>query len=237
MPRVKVFEDRSCVICGNTYEINIKSKREREKKTCSQKCSARLGYLNSRVEVECTICGEPTIVPKNHTLMENYGYYCSDECRKQRYELDCIICEKKFRSDKNTTQVCSTECKVKLARSKIKKVKCECCGLEFERPSFTIPGNKRIFCSIKCGNRQHARENPNRYGSKWSRIRERKVKEDDYTCQECGLRTEEKYGLNVHHKIPIENFENIEDAHFPENLVTLCKTCHDEVHNKKSVST
>lgn len=228
-----IYEIRNCPICNIEYTINISIKREREKKTCGNRsCSAKLGNLNARkASVNCKICNTEFSIA--HFNVQTEGNYCSDECRKQRYLHTCCICETDFRSDRDTTRYCSIDCEKIGARNKLATVKCACCGVEFERPTFTLASNKRYFCSKRCNQRQFSRDNPNRYGSKWGRIRERKVKEDDYTCQRCGLQTFEPYGLNVHHIIPIEEFEDVNDAHFPENLETLCYECHMEHHDKE----
>lgn len=50
---------------------------------------------------------------------------------------------------------------------------------------------------------------------------------DSYTCQNKGCKSKEKR-LEVHHIIFRKN--NGSDEH--DNLITLCKTCHDGVHNE-----
>ncbi len=72
-----------------------------------------------------------------------------------------------------------------------------------------------------------------RYGSNWQRERQRAVERDRYRCQDCGMKQREhvdKYGkrLDVHHIIPISEFETPENANFPENLITLCRECHEK---------
>ena len=46
---------------------------------------------------------------------------------------------------------------------------------------------------------------------------------DDYTCQHCKT---SKGKLHVHHII----FRNSGGTNSPENLITLCETCHDKLH-------
>lgn len=69
----------------------------------------------------------------------------------------------------------------------------------------------------------------NRYGSGWSLVRQR-IRERDEVCQECGHDGSENR-LEVHHIVPVREFRSaeettVEDAHRPENLVLLCKSCH-----------
>ena len=70
------------------------------------------------------------------------------------------------------------------------------------------------------------------YGNKlndprWQTKRMEILQRDNFTCQECGKK--QKKGLHVHHLKY--------DSHNPwetsgDNLVTLCKDCHDKKHNK-----
>jgi len=49
---------------------------------------------------------------------------------------------------------------------------------------------------------------------------------DNYTCQHCKGKSKDKR-LEVHHII----FREHNGSDEPENLLTLCKTCHDKVHD------
>ena len=70
------------------------------------------------------------------------------------------------------------------------------------------------------------------YGSTWRKARSRARNRDNYTCQKCGV-SEEEYHLNqaldVHHIIPLSEFENTTEAHQLDNLVTLCRKCHHTI--------
>lgn len=68
----------------------------------------------------------------------------------------------------------------------------------------------------------------------WYEIREQVKKRDNYTCRECGLTEEESYNrygqpLQVHHMIPYIVCE----THDPDNLITLCNTCHGKADEKR----
>ena len=72
------------------------------------------------------------------------------------------------------------------------------------------------------------------YGSKWQDIRKLAIKRDDYKCVECNMTVEEhvdEWGkdIEVHHKKPVREFENIEKAHRLDNLKTLCVSCHRNI--------
>src|SRR3990167_2176370 len=60
----------------------------------------------------------------------------------------------------------------------------------------------------------------------WGEIRERILKRDDYVCRICKTDGSGS-SLNVHHiDWDRSNNESI-------NLVTLCKTCHQSVHQER----
>ena len=74
----------------------------------------------------------------------------------------------------------------------------------------------------------------------WLRSRERAaaLKRDGYTCQVCGRKQSKakgkEFAVEVHHKHGIANWEKLIDLVYlhllcnPDNLVTLCKECHDK---------
>ena len=74
---------------------------------------------------------------------------------------------------------------------------------------------------------------PNNYGSDWSKIRDRVRARDQYKCQVCGA-VESGRQHDVHHKIPFRAFVrddvlDREQANRLENLTTLCPGCHKKV--------
>ncbi|MES3161476.1 MAG: helix-turn-helix domain-containing protein [Halorubrum sp.] len=72
------------------------------------------------------------------------------------------------------------------------------------------------------------------YGDNWAKQRRKALQRDDYECQRCGItqsehRNRTDIGLDVHHKTPIRTFQSTDDANTLENLVTLCRSCHDTI--------
>jgi len=72
------------------------------------------------------------------------------------------------------------------------------------------------------------------YGPNWQQKRERVLERDDYECQKCSLdneahRQRRGRGLHVHHIVPLRKFDDVEEANQPDNLVTLCASCHSEL--------
>jgi 5-methylcytosine-specific restriction endonuclease McrA len=65
--------------------------------------------------------------------------------------------------------------------------------------------------------------------SDWPRRRERVFERDNWMCQNC----ESRGGIDgpativCHHVVPVHTGGN----HYLSNLITLCKDCHDKVHN------
>jgi len=74
----------------------------------------------------------------------------------------------------------------------------------------------------------HWTNDPNQYGPNWFKIRKTILERDHFQCQLCSVSGTEQT-LHVHHIIPFRNFVNPNDANQPENLTTLCHTCHDRV--------
>lgn len=62
---------------------------------------------------------------------------------------------------------------------------------------------------------------------RWHDIRNRVVRRDDYTCQDC-LEKRKSYELNVHHSYYIPGKKLWEYP--PDSLITLCEYCHNVRH-------
>jgi len=69
------------------------------------------------------------------------------------------------------------------------------------------------------------RGDPNDYGPDWPAVRARVRARDGYRCQVCGAPEGER-PHHVHHKRPFRLFLNPQEANRPENLITLCPSCH-----------
>ena len=59
--------------------------------------------------------------------------------------------------------------------------------------------------------------------AEWKAVAKVIKKRDKYACQSCGS----KLGLTVHHILPRSDGGN----DLPDNLITLCSYCHDEVES------
>ena len=67
-----------------------------------------------------------------------------------------------------------------------------------------------------------------RYGRAWSRIRARYVKEHPF-CELCFQKGVLVPVEEVHHIIPLAEG----GTHDPDNLISLCKSCHSRIHAKR----
>lgn len=65
---------------------------------------------------------------------------------------------------------------------------------------------------------------------KWKHKREIIFKRDEYLCQECKRYGKTTSATIVHHIYPLE--QKPELGLVNENLISLCNTCHDKMHNR-----
>ena len=74
-----------------------------------------------------------------------------------------------------------------------------------------------------------------------SRERAARLKLAGNSCERCGVKASKakgrEVGVQVHHNVPITNWEIVIDMVYkelltsPEMLIALCKACHQEEHN------
>lgn len=69
-------------------------------------------------------------------------------------------------------------------------------------------------------------EHNSKYPDNWPKLRRRILRRDNYECQECG--SSDTNGLHVHHQTPISEG----GSHSPNNLTTLCQSCHSDHHGR-----
>ena len=65
----------------------------------------------------------------------------------------------------------------------------------------------------------------------WKRISKIIWKRDKYTCQKCKCKKKSSKSFHIHHIVPFENIELRADKN---NLILLCKDCHNWVHSKEN---
>lgn len=120
-------------------------------------------------------------------------------------------------------------------------VECVVCGLTNEVKRYKIKA-KNYLCSKECreefqSERMKGENNPRyldgesrgkKYNSNWRKVRKKAIERDNNSCQIC----QSEENLHVHHIIPVREFENENDAHFLENCITLCPSCHRNIEYK-----
>ena len=76
------------------------------------------------------------------------------------------------------------------------------------------------------------------YGKNWHEQRRKTLRRDEFECQNCDMgegEHEESYGLglDVHHIVPVREFEEKEEANRLDNLVALCRNCHNRLETER----
>jgi hypothetical protein len=118
---------------------------------------------------------------------------------------------------------------------------CEQCGVVSMLLRTDVERGRGRFCNRTChaawmsenwrGENHHAwrgNDNSGWYTGRWWRIQQEALERDGHTCRLCGA-TREEMGSepDVHHIDPIRTFENPQNAHTLDNVVCLCKSCHN----------
>ncbi len=156
--------------------------------------------------------------------------------KKMKIELKCKICGNNFwvkSCYKNT--FCSNRCRDQFKNTQIKKI-CKNCGEEFKvRLLYTKRRNGKggNYCSLKCS---ATLEHNSRwlgglsfepYGVEFNDELKAFIREqDDYICQECGIK--ENGRNHVCHHIDY-NKKNNE----LENFILLCINCHAKTNSNR----
>lgn len=84
-------------------------------------------------------------------------------------------------------------------------------------------------------NEEREYENPRGSHTLYRRKRKEALKRDNYTCQVCNktAKSSDVEILHTHHVKPVNAFDDPNDSHTVDNLITLCKTHHNLVENNK----
>ena len=183
---------------------------------------------------ECPVCDD--------SFNTEHGMMTHKSMVHGRPTKECEICGEVFDYQpkrEKTVRYCSSDCQYKsMVKDRI-LVSCDNCGDSTEKYPSKIERCNNFFCSTQCrhnyfrGN-NHPRytgyTSDNFYGVEWSDWRNRIL--DKYeVCQKCG-----KSGNQIHHIIPVNQFKEVTEAHFEENLTRLCASCHMIVENNWSIS-
>jgi hypothetical protein len=110
------------------------------------------------------------------------------------------------------------------------KEECAWCGAEITVYGSLRKQQQHNFCDQDCyGKFERTESDRPYYGPKWKKQRQKALEESDQVCSYDGCdRTESQSGrdLDLHHIVPISEFDDFEKANAPENLVPVCAEHH-----------
>jgi 5-methylcytosine-specific restriction endonuclease McrA len=208
--------NRTCNGCGTDF-YDPKSRLE----YCDD-CDPNAGENNgnwkgAKETTSCERCGSTF----EYYPSDKEGIYCS-ECIEYGEGLDELGMDKFAERVGRVCEQCGT--RLKVLRSKVEREPVRFCSQECHGEWISENLHGEDHHCWKGGEVE--------YGGHWWYVRRQARERDDYTCQMCGT-TKEELGRHpdVHHIDPIREFENPQDAHTIDNVVSLCPSCHHLVEN------
>lgn len=226
MKHPEIARKRTCAGCGKEFQSQTKKKFCRECNPFAGENNGNYkGDSGAKEKTSCNECGTEF----EYYPSDKEGQYCS-ECQKERPWAS---------RDSNIRRIQNWDSPAHIGNSQV--IECDWCESSIERQLSMI--NDHNFCCKKCQSKWLSEEftgegHPNweenyptnkSYGKVWRRVRSEALERDDYTCQKCGVDREElDKNPDVHHIQPIRTFENEQEAHTLDNVVSLCPSCHQE---------
>lgn len=212
----KVHDDplpnRECADCGDEF-YDPKSRRTYCDDCYSESGEKNGNYSGAKEPSECRICGS------------EFEYYPSD--KDGNYCSGCLSEATGLLPDSATPDASELE------------VDCKNCSTTLQRyPAEVEDAEYGCFCDLSCygewlsenvvGDDHHQWEGGEfAYGESWWKVRRAALSRDDYECQSCGVEADQlERRPDVHHIKRVRAFDNVENAHKLENVVTLCRSCH-----------
>jgi hypothetical protein len=213
-----------CDNCGDTVRKKPNRIKNWDNHFCGNECRFEYKrgenhHQHNRITVICDNCGDET--EKRPCRVErSEKNFCNMSCRNEFYEKSGM-----WSGESSPSWTGGKETSV-----------CKQCNSTYEH----VKSRDSKFCSRSCKGdwmsknmigEDHPRwKNTNNthykyYGHTWRDKREKIISLDNCKCQECGSGE----NLLVHHVIPLRTFDNVNDAHYKENLVTLCWHCHGKI--------
>ena len=195
---------------------------------------------------KCEICGKEfknergVAIHSTHVHGEsNSGFtyectYCGGEVERSQKWDENVFCDRSCFSK----YLSETRKGANHPNSNGEEIECEWCGEEYYVPQYRV--EKSRFCSRECKDKSLTKNtqedhprwkggHPRHYSGKWHQKRKERLEIDDYVCVVCG-RGKQELGRepSVHHIQPVRTFDDEQDAHRVDNLVTLCRKHHSE---------
>lgn len=160
---------------------------------------------------------------------------CGESVWRKTSQYDKAFCSDKCR-DGWQSENWSGEDNPAYSGSRI-TIKCEWCGSNFDVWEAEL--ERRRFCSMDCVSKWKSEnwtgeQSPaytgysDDYGDGWYRQRRKTREKYDGICQLCGVEQSDRKH-DVHHIVPVAEFDDPSDAHGLENLTLLCRSCHQTV--------
>ncbi len=122
------------------------------------------------------------------------------------------------------------------------RIRCSHCCKKMSIPRwFEKEGLELHFCDDRCKRRwrdDHRAEvrlkgRPEHRGGDWDRIARGIRERDGFRCRSCGVSEESlERQLDVHHVVPFRAFKSADRANNPDNLISLCQSCHKQAEQK-----
>ena len=200
--------NRVCKGCGSEF-YDTKAQR-----TYCDDCNPNAGEHNGNWKgreetAECQLCGN------------EFSYYPS--AKKGVYCPKCVEESDKFLGTP-AHELKETE---RIERE------CDYCGDGMSVLKSDWERGHGRFCSHECLCLWMSKDGATTYNRGWFRARRLALERDNYSCQNCGKGADDLgQEPDVHHQTPVRLFDDAEDAHALENLISLCRSCHAHIEWK-----
>jgi 5-methylcytosine-specific restriction endonuclease McrA len=217
-----------CAYCKKEF----RDPKHKDNKYCSVEC---FRAAHPRKTKTCPTCGKQ--FPMDYWAVKYCSKQCSDIAQVQNVIKPCKYCGKMFSSKPSRDAIyCSVECRSKGRVDPSKKTifVCVVCKKSFSTWTY----RNQSCCSKQCASTLGVRviksnaKYQSIYGENWKEQKKLARKRDNHTCQWCGTRGF-IFGrcLDVHHIRQVNSFNgNWRKANKLSNLITLCRSCHRDVH-------
>jgi len=220
---------------------------------CDQ-CGESVKRMDDNVKGENIFCSVDCKAEwqSEHNTGSNHPRYKAEQhetrvCKHCGDEFEFYLGEEQS-GRKNAGTYCSTECMDEWRSNNLRgdahplykdnAVECANCGEQFQKKPAKAARHDKHFCNRSCHGEYISEHNTGEnhprwkgghadYGESWYEARREALDRDGHRCQDCGThRSNLDIAPHVHHITPVREFDDPNDAHDLDNLVTLCITCH-----------